>query len=415
MNALRNRDFARLIGAHAVSQVGSGVTELALPLIAAVTLGASAAQVGLLRAAETLPILVLGMLAGVWVDRLRRKPLMIGADLGRFLLLLVIPLAAWQGWLSMPLLIAVMVGVGALSVLFDIASQSYTASVLDGDDLVGANSLLQSSYAVGAIAGPGIAGVLIALFRAPFAILIDAFTFLLSALMIGGMGRDAGPQAGTVATEPRSVRRELTEGLRVVWETPVLRSLGLSTGIWNLFENARDAMLVLYLTRTLGVTPAMIGLVYSAGAAGWLAGSLISGPAARRFGLGRAIMLGAILVLPADVLVAVADGPPPVAAAMVGVGFFLSGLLGPIYDVNQYSLRQAVTPQQLQGRVGGVLRVIVRGTEPMGALLGGVLAGVIGLRGVAWLAVLGPILAFLLVWFGPVRGLRSMPTRDPGE
>lgn len=412
MNALRNRDFARLVSAHAVSQLGTGVSELALPLIAAVTLGASAAQVGLLRAAETIPLLALGLLAGVWVDRRRRRPLMVASDIGRFLLLLLIPIAAWQGWLSMPLLLGIMTGVGALSVLFDIASLSYTATLLDGDDLVDGNSMLQSSYAVGAIAGPGLAGVLVGLFTAPFAVLMDALSFLVSGALIGTIRRDEPAPGGKDGAPPRrSVREELAEGLGVVWKTPVLRSLGLSTGLWNLFENARDAMLVLYLARTLGATPAMIGLTYSAGAAGWLAGSLLSGPAARRFGLDRAIVIGAILVLPADVLVAVAWGPPAVATAMVGLGFFLSGLFGPIYDVNQYSLRQAITPLRLQGRVGGVLRVIIRGTEPAGALLGGLLAGVIGLRGVTWLAVLGPICAVLLVWFSPVRGVRQMPAR----
>ncbi|MGI9253531.1 MAG: MFS transporter [Thermomicrobiales bacterium] len=411
MNVLRNREFARLVSAHTVSQLGTGVTELALPLIAAVTLSAPAAQVGLLQAAETVPILVLGLLAGVWVDRRQRKPLMVASDLGRFALLLLIPLAAWRGWLSMPLLLGIMVAAGSLTVLFDIASQSFTAELLDGDDLVGGNSLLQSSYAVGAIAGPGLAGLLIGAFQAPFAVLLDACSFLISAVMIGSI-RSPEPAATTNAVSPRSIRAELSEGLGVVWRSPILRTLGLSTGVWNLFENARNAMLVLYLSRTLGASPAMIGLTYSAGAAGWLAGSLFSGPAARRFGLDRAIVIGALLVLPADVIVAVAGGTPAVAAFTVGVGFFLSGLFGPVYDVNQFSLRQAMTPLRLQGRVGGVLRVIIRGTHPIGALLGGLLAGVIGLRGVAWLAVLGPIFAALLVWFSPVRGMREMPARD---
>ena len=407
MNVLRDPDFRRLLGAHVVSQVGSGVTLLALPLIAALDLGATPFQVGLLAASETVPLLLLGLLAGVWADRRRRRPLMVATDLGRAVVLLAIPLAAWQGWLRFDLLVAVSVVAGTLSVVFDIAAQSYLPSLVPAAGLVQANSLMHSSYSVGGIAGPALAGVLIQTLRAPFAVAADALSFLVSGLLLGGIRRrEPEPIAGG---EARSIRADLGEGLRFVRDTPILRALGLSTGVWNLFDNMRQAMLVLFCARTLGMGPGLIGLVYAVASVGYLVGTFLPAPAARRLGLGRAVLLGALLVLPGDVLVALASGPPTVAAAMVGGGMFLSGLAGPVYDVNQFSLRQSITPRRMQGRVAATLRVLIRGTVPVGALLGGALAGVVGLRGVMWVGLLGVPLALLLVWLSPVPGVRVLP------
>jgi MFS family permease len=388
------------------------VTVLALPLIAAVTLGATPFQVGLLAAVETAPLLVLGLLAGVWADRVRRKPLMVAADIGRFGLLLLIPLAWWQGWLGFPLLVGVMVAVGSLSVLFDIASQSYTATLLRGEDLLRGNSLLHTSYSVGEVVGPGLAGALIALVRAPAALAVDAFSFLLSGLLLATI---RAPEPPPAAGPRRSIKADLLEGIRTVATTPTLRALGISTGVWNLFDNARLAMLVLFMTRDLGLGAAAVGVVFSVSSIGWLLGTLLPAPAARRFGLGRAILAGAAATVPGGVLIALAGGPPLRAATMVAVGFFLEGLAGSVYDVNQFSLRQAITPARLQGRVAAVLRVLIRGTAPVGALLGGALASAIGLRGVMWLALAGPPLALAFVWFSPVRGLREMPGRAEDE
>jgi len=389
------------------------VTALALPLIAAVTLGATPFQVGLLAAVQTVPLLVLGLLAGVWVDRRRRRPLMVAADLGRFALLMLIPLGAWRGWLTFPLLLGVMAGVGTLSVVFDIASQSYVATLLPKSALVKANSQLQASYAVGEIAGPGLAGVLVSALSAPVAMLVDAASFLVSALLLGSI-RQPEPAPAAPRDGRGSVRAELAEGLRAAWHTPVLRTLGIATGVWNLFENARNAMLVLFLTRTLGLSETMTGILLSLSAVGWLLGTLLPGRVAARIGLDRAILLGAAALVPAEILVASAAGPPAVAATMVGVGFLVYGVCSPIYDVNQFSLRQAIVPAHLQGRIAAVLRVLIRGTVPLGALLGGAAAEAIGLRGVAWLAVLGPPLAFAIVWFSPVRGIRDMPDAGDG-
>jgi MFS family permease len=405
----RHPAFRRLWAAHSVSQLGTSVTTLALPLIAVVTLRATPFQVGMLAAAGTMPLLAIGLLAGVWVDRRPRRPVMIAADFGRAALLLLIPLAAWAGLLRIELLYAVALLTGVLTVFFDVASQSFVATILDRTQLVDGASKLQTSYAAADVAGPGLAGALVQVATAPVAIVVDAVSFLVSALLLRGIA------AVETSPEPpvpgRSIWREIGEGLRIVVSQPVLRTLAASTGVWNLFENARWALLVLFMTRDLGLGPGAIGAVFAAGSSGFLIGTLLPARMARRFGLGRAITGGIAGVFPGGLLIAAATGPPVVAGVLVAAGMFVEGITGPTYDVNQFGLRQAVTPERVRGRVNASLRVMIRGTVPLGALLGGVLAEAIGLRPVVALAALGPPAALALVWWSPVRSLREMPER----
>ena len=403
----RHPSFLRLWAAHSVSQIGTSITALALPLIAALTLGATPFQVGLLAAAETAPLLLVGLLAGVWVDRRPRRPVMVAADLGRAGLLLLIPLAAWLDLLRIELLYAIALLVGTLTVFFDVAAQSFAATVLDRSQLVEGTSKLHTSYAVAEIAGPGLAGGLVQAVGAPAAVLADAASFVASARLLG---RIDAPEARPEPVAHRgSVWREMGEGVRAVAVVPILRTLAASTGIWNLFDNARRAMLVLFMARELGLRLGTIGVVFAIGSVGFLLGTLLPAPAARRFGVGRAIAAGIVGAAPGGLLVAVAGGPPIVAGALVAVGIFVEGVAAPVYDVNQFSLRQAVTPDRLRGRVNAGLRVLIRGTVPLGALLGGALAELAGLRAAVLIGALGPVAALALVWRSPVRALREPP------
>lgn len=406
----RHRNFRRLWAAHSVSQIGSSVTLLALPLVAVLTLDASAFQVGLLTAAGSMPILVFGLLAGVWVDRRSRLPIMVAADLGRAALLILIPLAAWLDVLTFPLLLGVSLIVGTLTVFFDIASQSMTTNLLERSELVEGNSKLQTSYAAAEIVGPGLAGTLIQIASAPGAVVVDAASFLASALFLRGI------DAPEIPAPPRAagvkIWHEIAEGIRTVVHDPILRTLTLSTSLWNLFENARYAMLVLFLSRELDLAPGAIGAIFAIGSVGFLLGSVLPAPAARRLGLGRAILVGVIGVVPGDILIAVAGGPKLLAATLVTAGWFLGGLAGPVYDVNQYSLRQAVTPDRLRGRVSASIRLLIRGIVPIGAIIGGLLAEWVGLRAVMFFGILGGPVAFVLIWRSPVRTLLAPPEED---
>lgn len=409
----RSPAYVRLWSASVISSLGSSITKLALPLLAALTLHATPAQMGLLVAAETTPILLFGLVTGVWVDRRAKRPVMIAADIGRAVLLLLVPLAAWRGMLRFELLLAVAFLVGTLAVLFEIASQSYLPVILPGEDLTEGNARLHTGWGLSEVAGPGLAGWLTQLFSAPIAILTDGLSYLASAALL----------ADIRVSEPSSARsshgdarphfwRELWEGLRLVIANPMLRATAAATGLWNFFDGARTAVLVLFLTRTLSLEAGLVGAIFTVWAFGFLLGSFLPDRIARRLGLGRTILLGIVLSVPSELLTALGTGPPLTAAAIVGAGFFLTGITIPIYDINQFSLRQAITPLRLQGRVSATMRTIIRGSLPLGALIGGLLAEQVGLRGVMLFSVLGGPAAFLAIWFSPVRSLVSLPPRE---
>jgi MFS family permease len=410
----RSPAYVRLWSASVVSGAGSAVTTLALPLLAAITLHATPAQMGLLVAAETAPVLLLGLPAGVWVDRRAKRPVMIATDLGRAGLLLAIPAAAWAGVLRMELLLLIAFLVGALSVFFEIASQSFLPTILAPDALTEGNARLHTGWGLAEVGGPGLAGWLTQTFSAPAAILIDAVSYGLSAALLGGI-RAEEPAAPSLAGAGRHFWRELREGVEIVARNPILRATATATGLWNLVGGGRAAVFVLFLTRTLGLAAGATGAIFTAGAAGFLLGSLAPDRIARRIGLGRAILLGVALAIPSELLTALAAGPPTTAAILAGAGALLTGLTIPTYDINQFSLRQAVTPLRLQGRVNATMRTLIRGAVPIGALAGGVLAERIGLRSVMIVSSLGGIAAFLAIWFSPVRTLRVPPERDEGD
>lgn len=411
----RSPAYVRLWTASVISGLGSSVTALALPLLAAFTLNATPFQVGLLAASESAPILLLGLAVGVWVDRRRKRPLMILTDLGRAAFLLLIPIAAWLGVLRIELLLVVAFLVGALSVFFEIASQSFVPTILEPHELTEGNARMHTGWSLAEISGPGLAGWLTQLFSAPVAILVDSFSYLCSAALLWGIPTTEPLPAAAADGSPRHFWRELREGLRVVAGTPILRATAMATGLANFFDGAFLGMLVLYLARTLGLAAGTIGAVLTVSAVGFLIGSLFPERVARRIGLGRAILAGALATIPGQILVVTATGPPLMAAGMVAAGQFLVGLTIPTYDVNQFSLRQAVTPLRLQGRVNATMRTLIRGTVPLGALTGGILAEPLGLRGIMAFSILGSLAAVLAIWFSPVPALREPPQRMEDE
>jgi MFS family permease len=408
----RHPGFVKLWAAQTVSAFGDQVTVLALPLLAVTTLGAGAGQMGVLRAAETGPILVVGLFAGVWVDRLRRRPILIAADLGRAALLLAIPLAAWLDVLRIELLYAVGILVGTLTVFFDVARQSYVTAVVGRGQLVDANSKLAVSASGAEVVGPGLAGGLVQLLGAPATVLLDALSFAVSGALIGRI-RNPEP-APAVRPDRPNVWREIRAGLHLVACNPILRTLAGATGSGNVFENARYAVLVLYMTDDLGLSPGAIGLVLAAGSVGYFLGAFLPARTARRFGLGRAIVGAMSVFWFSELLYPFAAGPPAVAVPLLIAALFLGGLASPSYDVNQFSLRQAITPDHLLGRVNASMRVLIRGAVPIGALLGGLIGELFGLRAVMVFGALGGLSSLLWLWRSPIPSLQSVPPHPLG-
>jgi MFS family permease len=400
----RHSDFMKLWAGQTISLFGSHIGGGALRYTAILILGATPLQLSLLSAAQMLPMLLLGLLAGVWVDRLRRRPILIAADLGRGLLLLSVPLAYLLGVLRIEQLYLVAALAGALAIVFEVAYGAFLPSVVGRERLVEGNSKLGASDSVAEIAGPPAGGALVQLISAPLAIIFDAISFLASALTIGLIG---APEPAPVARRSQpSLRHDLAEGLRTVLQNPLLRAL-LGVGVTlNLFGNIIGTLYDLYLIRDLGMSPAIVGLTVGVGGVSALVGAFAAGPAVARFGVGPTLGGALALHITTAALLPLAHGPWALPMIMAGQA---GDILFAIYFINETSLRQAITPQRLLGRVHATFRFVTTGAGLLGALLGGVLGELIGPRAAIAIGALGVCSACLWVFGSPLRRLRVAP------
>ncbi len=404
---LRHAGFVKIWSAATVSMMGSQVTQIALPFIATVTLGATPFEVALLGMMDMLPFILFTLPAGAWLDRIRRRPVLILGDFGRAIALATIPLAYAAGVLTIWQLYVVGFTTGILTVLFDVADQSYLPVLIDSDDLVEGNAKLQISASGAQILGPGLGGGLISLVAAPFAIIVDAISFVASGALISLIRKPEPKPKRTVDT---SLRLEIRDGLHYVLGNPYLRMIAGATGTSNLGSSILFAIFPVFVYRELGLSPGLIGLSGSLAAFGVLLGAFTSAPLARRFGVGPVIIGSMFINGPAMLLMVFLPSTAVVAGALLIGAQFGAGFSAVVYNVNQVSFRQAITPLDLQGRMNATMRFIVWGTMPIGSLLGGVLATFIPLRTTVLIGALVGMSAFLWVLFSPIRSLRTIPT-----
>jgi MFS family permease len=409
----RHADFLKLWSAETVSQVGSQISALALPFVAIVTLDVSAFEVALLGVVEFAPFILVTLPAGVLVDRLPRRPILVVGDLGRAGLLATIPLAYAFDLLTMWQLYAVGFVFGVCTVFFDVAYQSYLPSLVERDQLVEGNSKLEISRSGAQIGGPGLGGAIIEILTAPVAILADAISFLVSGLFVLGIRKhEPRPEPAEPGEKGPGMKAELAEGLRYVFGHRLLRSIAASTATFNFFGNLMFAILLVYAVRELGMSAGLIGVIFTIGNIGFLAGAVGASRISDRIGVGPAIVASAALSV-SNLLVPLApqdaEGAIPFLVAAQVIGSF--GVV--VYNVNQVSLRQAITPERLQGRMNSVMRFIVWGVIPLGTLAGGAIASVFGLRTAIWVGTIGMSLAVLPLLFSPVRSLIRVP--EPEE
>ncbi len=411
---LRNADFVKLWSAQTISQLGTQVTFLALPLAAILVLDATPFELGLLSSLEFAPFLLLGLPAGVWVDRMRRRPIMIVGDLGRALALGSIPVAHWAGALTMGQLYVVAFATGVCTVFFDVSYQSYLPTLVERDRLAEGNAKLEISRSGAQLAGPGLAGGLVQLLSAPAALLADAVSYLGSAFFVAWIRGRERPAARRDGGEQRQgMRREIAEGLRYVLGHPLLRPIAACTSISNLFGSMAFAILILFATRELGLSAGAIGIAFALGNIGSLVGAVVAERVAKPVGVGKAIIGSSLIFGLAGLLIPLATRQS--AMPLLVAAGFLGGLGGVVYNVNQVSLRQSITPDRVLGRMNATMRFIVWGTMPIGALVGGALGAAIGLRATLWVAGIGGLLALLPPLASPVRSLERMPVDARAE
>jgi len=392
----RDRGFSTFWAGYTVSQFGDRVTELALPLIAVVMLGATAGQVGVLTAAIWLPSL-LSLLVGAWVDQQdRKRRLMVLADIARAAVLLSLPVAYLLDAVTFGQLIAVALLTGAGQVVFNMAYPSFFVALVDRDSYLDANSKLSTSRAASFVAGPAVGGALIQAVTAPVAVLVDAVSFAVSAVLLGRLRVDEGVR---VQEQSSPLAGRAAEGLRFISRHPILRAcLGCSTTL-NFFTFVGNALLVLFASRQLGLSAGVIGLAFGVGAVGGLLGAALAPALARRIGVGRSIVAGAVLFPAPLALAAAAGGSPLMRAAVLSAAELLSSIGVMLFDVNQNALRTVVTPDELRGRTAGAFSAVNYGVRPLGAVVGGTLGTTLGLRPTLLVAAVGGTLG--LVWLLP--------------
>jgi MFS family permease len=403
----RASNFRNLWIAESISQVGSQVSLVALPLLAIFVLDAAPSQMGFLSAAGSIPFLLIGLFVGVWVDRVRRRPLMVIADLARGALLLLIPVAWAMDVLRIEILYVIAVLTGSLTVVFDVAWQAYVPSIVRRERLVEANSKLQLSASVAQVTGPGAGGALVGLVTAPMAILIDALSYFASALFLFRIG--SHEEDGARSDARIDIRRDVAEGIRTVYENAMLRALIYAKVVRTFAAGIFFAVYVLFMADDLGLGATTIGLVFGLGGIGSLAGAAIAERAARWRGEGNAVIGGQFLFGLFAVTLPIAVFFPRYALLMVILSELLQWMTYIVAHVSEITIRQTSVPDRFLGRVSAVFQFFGGGTTPLGAIAGGVLGELIGVPMTLVVASAGFFLAFIFVLLSPLRGYRTPP------
>ncbi|HEY5628903.1 MAG TPA: MFS transporter [Candidatus Limnocylindrales bacterium] len=403
---LHERDFRHFWLGQTISVFGDQVTQLGVPLVAVLVLGADATQMGTLLAVGLLPHLLFSLPAGVWLDRVRhRRRLMIAADIARALLIASIPVASIAHVLSMPQLYVVGFLTGSMAVVFDISWNTLLVAVVRREAFVQANALFSGSRALAFVGGPPLAGVLVQILTAPIALVADALSFLGSALFLGRIHAEEPP----IEVAEESLRSRLSTGLLFIFRDSIMRPILLSAATINLFNFCFQALFILYVTTRLGVGPGVLGAALGAGAVGGVLGAVIASRVGRRLGLGGAYTLGCILFPVPIVLVPLVTGPSEAVIAMLFAVEFLAGLGVQILDINVGAVIAARTPDAIRSRAGGAFRFINYGIRPVGAFLGGLLGGAIGVRETLFVVTIAASLGVLWLVGSPIPRLRDLP------
>ncbi|OIJ86695.1 MFS transporter [Streptomyces colonosanans] len=405
----RNRDFLVFWAGEAFSLYGTQVTNLALPLTAVLVFEVGAEQLGLLRFAQLVPFLGLALVFGVWVDRIRKRPVMLGANLARMVLIGLVPVLYHFDLLTLPLLYALALGVGVASVLFDVSWMSYVpVLVKDRRSLLEANTKLNATLSSADIAGPGVAGTLVSAFSAPFAMTANAFTYAASVLsLIAIRTPEPTPKA---PRSRRHLRAELAEGLRWVFGNRWLRAIGLVGCSCNFLLTMVQSLFLLYAVRDRELSAAAVGFIMGAAAVGGLLGALVSGMVVRRLSVGTTYRVSVSIIFLGPLLIPAAAGPRWLVVVLFVASFFMEYFGSSVSNVLIVSLRQTITPQHLMGRMTAAMRMLLYGGGALGGPVGGLLAAVAGLHGALWIAGLISAVMLIPIILSPVGKLRDMPT-----
>ncbi len=404
---LADSDFVKLWAGETISLIGSQVTQFALPLVAVLTLRSTVFEVGVLNALRFVPVIIISLFAGVWLDRRRRRPVLIAAALASAVMIDLVPLASALGLLSIGLLYLVALLAGSLTVISDVGSLAYVPFLVERRHLAESNSKLQASFAVAGISGPGLAGLLIGLITAPITLTVDAVSYLFAAAGLAGI-RKAEPPPEPRAGQP-SIRRSIAEGFHAVYGTRLLRVLLAQSATLNVGFGAVSTVFTVYAIRYLHLSPAKLGIATAGLAVGALFGSLLANRIRGALGLGRSMAVSIIGVSASPVALLIPHSAGVLATAILFAAWLGHGAGISVWNVHTITLRQALTPMRLLARMNATYRMLLFGALPAGALAGGLLGNMIGLRAALLVAVVVLTTPILWIFFSPVFRLTAMP------
>jgi predicted MFS family arabinose efflux permease len=405
VSLFRHHDFRLLWASDTISQFGTFVGTTVLPLVAVTVLAATPFEMGLLTAAETAAFLLIGLPAGAWVDRMRKRQLMLRADLTRAALLLSIPIAWWTGMLTLPHMIVVGLFVGVCTVFFDVSYQAYLPALVGREQLLEGNAKLQASQSVAMVSGPALGGGLSSLIGAANATASVGLGFLASWSFLFRI-RKLEPEP--VKKADRKLRTEIAEGLRFVFHNKMLRAIALTGTTAGFFFQMETAAMVLFLTQNLHLSPALVGLVLATGGVGGVLGAVTANWWYRRIGNVRSIWVALLAIAPFELLIPL--GQPGWMVLLTVIGSLGVGYGVIVHNIAQVSFRQTICPDHLLGRMNASMRFMIWGAFPLGSLAGGVLGELIGVRGTLWVAASGLALSWIWMMFSPIRTMVRTPS-----
>jgi Na+/melibiose symporter-like transporter len=403
----RNPDFVRLWAAQTVSIFGSLITHTAIPFTAILLLDASPLEVALLTICSVLPGVLVGLHVGVWVDRLPRRPVMIAADLGRFAIVVSVPVVYLFDALTIWQLYVVALGSGVLTMFFDVAYRSYLPSVVEHTELLEGNAKLTASESVAEFGAFSVAGWLVQIFSGPAALLVDAVTFLFSAASLRAIRRPE-PQRAVEGPAP-SVRDEALDGLRTVWRDGALRGLASSTILWSTGFGMFGSVYLLFVTRSLGFNPGVLGVIFGIGGLSALVGALYAERSAQHFGLGASMIAGCIGMGLSELFIPIARDASVIGAALLIAQQLTGDGMFTVAQVGNTTLRQSITPDHMLGRVNAFMRMLELGFQMAGLLIGGLIGEWIGLRPALYIGAGLVVASGVTLFLSPVRGIRRAP------
>ena len=402
-----NQNFRRYFVGQTISMLGDQVTLIALPLTAVLALDATPAQMGALLTVALIPNLLFALHAGVWVDRRgRRRQLMVATDIGRGLLLATVPIAYAFGHLTWAHLYIVAFGTGTLTVFFFVAYGAFFQVIVPREDYVSANSLVHGSRAFSFLVGTSLGGLLVQIFRGPYALAIDSVSYAWSAFFLGRID----------AEEPPGAPHEsggLLSGVSWIRHNAIIRAELLGVATLNLFNFMFFALFLLYATRSLDVKPGTLGIVLGVASIGTLSGSFVTARIARRIGVGPTFIAGCFLFPAPLILIPAASGPHWFVLALLFTAEFLSGLGLMLLDIMAGAITAGTVPPPLRSRVSGAFMVVNYGVRPVGTTLGGLLGTLVGVRPTLWIATVGSLLGLAWLLPSPILGLRDVPAEAP--